>query len=479
MLLALILSQAHASSYYFLDSNARGIGRGGANIIGADDLSAQYYNPAALMNITRPELNLNVWTVGQYINFDRADDYGPDGTQGTDDDSQGVFQPVENEAAWIIEPTLGFATPLRGLSPALKGTTLAIGMYLPTSPNMAYDPYGAQRYSLISSGVKQIYAGPSVAQKIGPVTIGAGLQYTFLQVDESLAAVATIDGTPTATEGSDNPTNDINIDVSTIDPFALSWNAGIIVTPVPWLQFGGSVQPAIHYEAPGSLTTTFNSQHIFLSALAEDTYTDDDVTLVLTMPWIVRGGVQVIPSDKARIELSGTWTQWSKLSDLTITDVDLTLTHKEGQPLLPVDLTVTDDIVQKTGFQDAVSLRLGGDYKINDIVTVRAGANYESSAIPTSWQGSSIVDGNKFGFGLGGTVTIAKRVSLDASFGEQFLPTREITDSEVTQVVVAAGLTDPYPTTVGTGKVIGNGTLKSHVTYAGVGATVFFGAGDK
>jgi long-subunit fatty acid transport protein len=110
---------------------------------------------------------------------------------------------------------------------------------------------------------------------------------------------------------------------------------------------------------------------------------------------------------------------------------------------------------------------------------VRAGANYESSAIPTSWQGSSIVDGNKFGFGLGGTVNIVKRVALDASFGEQFLPAREITDSEVQQVVVAAGLTDPYPTTVGAGKVIGNGALKSHVTYAGVGATVFFGASDK
>jgi hypothetical protein len=49
---------AHAGGYYTLDSGIRAIGRGMAFTAGADDLSAQYYNPAALTRIDRTTLEL-------------------------------------------------------------------------------------------------------------------------------------------------------------------------------------------------------------------------------------------------------------------------------------------------------------------------------------------------------------------------------------------------------------------------------------
>src|SRR4051812_15284281 len=112
-MLLLAAAPAFASAYYFLDSGTRAIGRGGAFVAGADDLSAQYYNPAALSNISRPMLNINGWAVSQYVSFDRADEDGLD-----------PFHAVENESPPIYEPSFGFAAPLGGISPILKNTTV-------------------------------------------------------------------------------------------------------------------------------------------------------------------------------------------------------------------------------------------------------------------------------------------------------------------------------------------------------------------
>ena len=482
--LALLTPSASAASYYFLDSGTRAIARGGAFVVGADDLSAQYYNPAALVNLQRPMFNLNGWGVGQYVRFDRADEAGLDGAMGTDDDL--VFEPVTNEASPQMEPSGGFATTLGGISPVLKDTHIAIGLYVPTSPNMAYDPEGPQRYSLVDSLVWQVYAGPSVAQRITPwLSVGAGLEYTFLRVDERLNVTI-------APGGSDDASNDVALDLHTWDPAKFSWNAGLMIQPTPWLDIGASVQPAIHYVAPGTLDIKFSPDHPFSQFLTDgdasddaengQTFSDDDVNLYVTTPWIVRGGVQVKPTNKLKIEGDFTWTHWSESKELRIelcTEADckdggVSLTHGDG--FLQEDIPITEDIAIVTGFQDAVSVRLGGDYLVADWLRVSAGAHYETSAVPAARQGVAVVDGDKWGVAAGATAFVGKHLAFDVAVAEQFLSNRNITDSELRQIALQADVLNPDNTTVGEGKVVGNGEFTSRLTFVGIGATVYLGA---
>ncbi len=484
--LALLTPSASAASYYFLDSGTRAIARGGAFVVGADDLSAQYYNPAALVNLQRPMFNLNGWGVGQYVRFDRADEAGLDGAMGTDDDL--VFEPVTNEASPQMEPSGGFATTLGGISPVLKDTHIAIGLYVPTSPNMAYDPEGPQRYSLVDSLVWQVYAGPSVAQRITPwLSVGAGLEYTFLRVDERLNVT-------TAPGGSDDASNDVALDLHTWDPAKFSWNAGLMIQPTAWLDIGASVQPAIHYVAPGTLDIKFSPDHPFSQFLTDgdasddaengQTFSDDDVNLYVTTPWIVRGGVQVKPTKKLKIEGDFTWTHWSESKELRIelcteggddcTDGGVSLTHGDG--FLQEDIPITEDIAIVTGFQDAVSGRLGADYLVADWLRVSAGAHYETSAVPAARQGVAVVDGNKWGVAAGATAFVGKHLAFDVAVAEQFLSNRNITDSELRQIALQADVLNPDNTTVGEGKVVGNGEFTSRLTFVGIGATVYLGA---
>ena len=430
-----------------------------------------YYNPAALDNLEHTTVTVDAWAINQYVMFDRADEPGEDGVMGTEDDL--VFAPVYNEAGWFPIPNAGAAFRLGGLSPALKDTVVAVGLYTPTAPTFDYPDDGPQRYSLMDSLVWQIFYGLSASQKIGPVTLGVGLNYTVLRVEESLA-VTTI---PT---GTDDPKNDVRLDVSAWDTNQFSWNAGIIVTPVHWLQIGASVQPAIAYVGKGDMTATFSPDHSFLSQLDGDTFTDDDILLDITTPWVLKGGVQVLPSDKVRIEADFNYTTWSQLENLVIhpcaeddcSDGGLALQMAEGN-LLGIDsIEVTSDVAIPTGLENAFSIRAGGDWQATEWLQLRGGLNFESSAIPTRLQGVSVVDGTKFGAGLGATAFV-KRWAFDIGISEQLILGRDITDSELAQITMNA--TNPTDPSVGTGKIIGNGQFASRLTYAGIGATVYFG----
>ena len=474
-LLSLVLP-AQASGYYFADSGTRALARGGAFVAGVDDLTAQYYNPAALTRIQKPTLNVNGWMVGQYVRFDRADEAdcgAPDPGDGSD---PCAFAPVENEAAAMKEPSFGFATRLGGLHPALENTVVAIGLYPPTGPSFSYPKDGAQRYTLIDSMVLQAWAGPSIATQVTPwLSVGAGAQWSFLKVQQGLAASLCLTEDQ-CVAGSDNPANDILLDVEATDWQQWGGNVGVLVQPTPWLDIGASWQPGSTYSAKGSLSATFNEDFPLATFLDGLSFKDDDVLLNVTLPQTVRLGAQVRPNARTRLELAGTWTQWSALDKLTVTELDLQV---KGNPdgLVPDGFLITSDVDFPTGYEDSFSVRLGGDVQVTDSIMVALGGHYESSAVPPKTQGVNLVDGDKWGFGTGGTFKVGKHLALDVAAAGTLIPSREITDSELRQVAMFASVADPDAAGVVDGKVVGNGSFESRLTFVGLGATWTFGDG--
>ncbi len=464
----LTVAVASAAGFYFLDSGVRAQGRGGAFVAGANDQSAQYYNPAALSRVERATVSLDGWVIAQSVYFDRADEPG-----------WNSFEAVENGAPPQPEPAGGVVLPLAPLHPALAGTTVAIGLYLPTSPLLSYPADGPQRYALVESAVLQGYAGPSVAQRVAPwLTVGAGLQYTFLSVDQALATVLCTETLDSC--GTDDPRDDVSLRLTTLDANQFSWNAGILVEPTPWLAVGASAQPQIDYRTRGSMEVSFSDDNTLVRPeLTSGTFADDDVTVAVSLPWILRGGVQVSPSARSRVELAGTWTQWSAMSELRITDIDLSLTTREEGVLKGEPISVTDDVAFATGFVDAWSLRLGGEFDVATPVTLRAGVAYESSAAPDTMVSVFMVDGPKVAVAAGATARLGKRVSLSASFMDQHIFPRTIDASAYSQQAIFVDLSDQFRTTVTSGKVVGNGELSSNVVVAGLGVSVDIGRGGE
>ena len=446
---AMLPASAQAAGFYFTDSGTRAIGRGSAVVASVDDLTALYHNPAALVRLRQAQAFVSLSGVDQYVEFDRMDE--------PEDDLD--FAPIYNTGPFMMVPGLGLSSSF-----GVPRTTFALGFISPQAPDVRYVADGAQRYSLIDQLLWEFAGVAGVGVQITDwLALGGTFQARVLRADMEMA-ITTLEG--------DDPDNDIDIRFEVADWFAPNFSVGLLVDPTSWLTVGASLQPATTYHAVGSIAADFEG-HVFEGFLEGTHFVDEEVTSTLTMPAIARLGVDVHPTDRWDIELAGAWEGWHVFDEIVITDMDMVV-EVDPEGFIPEDAVITNDIVIPANYLDVWSVRLGGDYDVHDKVTVRAGGYYETSAVPKAFQGVTLVDGNKIGAGLGAGVHLG-RVDIDAAFGQTWFLPRDITDSEVQQLVLDLNLSDPASSEVTQGKIVGNGEFASRLTFLSMAMTWRFG----
>jgi long-subunit fatty acid transport protein len=441
-LLLFVASDALAGGYFFPDSGVVATGRGGAFIASADDTFAQYYNPGALSRLDRWTIDLGVSGVQQSLSFDRMMD---DGTfAGT----------VSNEGGMFVVPQIGVGGPL--IEDKLH---MAVGLYTGYAPSFAYEEEGPQRYTLQDSLIWQAFAGPSVSYSpIPQLSIGVGLQWQFLRVEQQLTV---------STTGGDNPGSDVDVSVKQSDPFAPSANFGLLIKPVDALSIGLTLQLPSSFDANGSMTADFRGSAIE-DLLVETQIQDDSVRLGLNMPLIVKAGVAVHPSDDAVIELAMVYEQWSSLTELALSEIDLEVTFENPDfPAPEVERTLS----LPAGLRDVVSLRLGGSVDVIDELTLRAGGFYETGSQRDDQLNVGLYDPAKFQLSGGTSVHLLDdRLHIDLSVANIFFASRDVRDSTVEQVVLQQG--DNFVPSV-----VGNGDYRSNGFVLAGGVSWSFGKG--
>lgn len=494
LLLAALLPTAEASGYYILDPGTRAIARGGAFVAGVDDLSAQYWNPAGLMNLDRPQAFLNFSMVAQPTTFSRVD-YGADGSVAA------KYDPVSNGAPAMPIPAIAVSHNF-----GLKKWNFAFGLYPPFAPRFDYPEEGAQRYNLQDSTILQAWTGPSVAWRpVKWLKIGVGASWTFFDVRQTRALLVcnstlSTDGlcpydAATELDGSYGRQNDVQAVIDVKDMVKFTWNAGVIVEPKPWIAIGASVLPPIKVNANGSFTTKFGKDHwlgpnstdpvvstLFPDGVLNgDTFADNDATVSLQMPLILRGGVALRPKKGLEFEVATVYQRWSMTDQITISDLNLTLDLEgelAGEPL--DDVVIEDNIELPLGWVDTWSVRVGGDWDINPEWTVRAGAHWEQGAVPPLTLGVDAPDADKYGYGLGAAYTIQDRVIIDLSWGHTLLGDVTIPASDARRLEVPVNLQqliseDNYAPAIENGLPIGTGSLNAQSMMGSAGVTVLFG----
>ena len=497
--LGLIAQQpTHAAGYYFSDIGVRSFSRGGAFVASNNDMTALFYNPAALTRIKRNQFMLNVAGVQQSVRFQRSggEGAGPLDENGVPTDI--AFSEIENKAPAYVIPHFGISSRL-----GTKSTTFAFGFYPPYAPDLSYDADGPQRYSLIDVMVIQTSLGPSVAHQVNDwVSVGGGVAWGVLLAEQQLAISVpfqapngirnTPDGqggfsTEIITPANEDPINDVGFEFAASDWRAWSWNAALMIEPPSkeWA-LGLMVQPPVHFHAEGYMAADFSNHILYTEGfnlggdpdqvIMSKTSRDDNVSLNISMPLILKSGFAVRPSTATEIEVSAIWQQWSSIKNITITDLNLEVDLNEQHeneliaPQLADDVMITDDVVLPANYQDAWSFRIGGEHEVTSAFTLRAGTFYETSAIPSTTQSVSLIDGKKIGYGLGCGYQPNANISVDIGITQSFLTPTTATDSEVKQISVNA-LSGEFMD----GTTIGNGTYESSSLIFGAGMTYEFG----
>ncbi|MCB9763162.1 MAG: outer membrane protein transport protein [Alphaproteobacteria bacterium] len=443
VLLLALLPGAEAAGYYLADPGVRSFSRGLAFVAGVDDLSAQYYNPAGLIRLRGGHVRFDMAGAYQSVTFNRADE----------PDNDLTFDPIVNDAPPYPIPSIGVSHDF-----GLERFTFAFGLYPPYAPDITYPADGPQRYTLIESIVVQTQVGPSAAFRPHPwITLGAGVNWQLLIAGQTLVLTT------------DDPAGDIGFDMRATDPFKISWNAGLLVgPPSERVVVGASIQPPIQFNGRGYLEGDFTNHALYRNGIITDATTrDDDISLSVRMPLVLRAGVSVRPIEPLEIELAGVLQRWSTMDDIVVDDLQLTVQNTFAPT------TITDPVVLPAEYDDAWSLRLGGDFDINDRWTARAGTFYETSAVPTRRQNVSLPDAPKIGYGAGGSAHLGRRFTIDAGWSQAFLLIPEITDSEVTQIKLDINGGD-----VEDGKVVGNGEYRSRILLFGASIDVAFSLPD-
>jgi long-subunit fatty acid transport protein len=151
---------------------------------------------------------------------------------------------------------------------------------------------------------------------------------------------------------------------------------GLTYRPLPQLTISASYRPRFHIVAEGDITVEFPEGVAFLDLAM----TDPDLSISLTMPDILRGGIQWAFNRNGRefadIELDLVWERWSMTENFLI-EFDGQLYSQEAAYSAIVGERDVITVEVPKYFNDTLSIRVGGDVRINDALTVRTGSFYE------------------------------------------------------------------------------------------------------
>lgn len=381
-----LIPAAEAAGLLVTGRGVRAFARGGAPVVSADDLNAQWINPALLAAQGAPLLAwIEAGVLSRSLDYQR----GPDARVAANDPrfAEG-FPTVSNNASVQALAALGVASNL-----GLDRWVFAFGIYSPMSTQADWPGEGPQRYALISTKAVGLTWQLSAAWRPLPnLMIGVGGQLQDFLLRQELA-VSTYPG---VFGWQEDPNLDARVRIDVSQRAIPAANVGVWWAPAGGLEVAASFQTGIDVDASGRLYFR-RPRHYYFSEL---TVVGDAIGFRVSLPWSLRAGLRYRWPAGHDVELSYIWTGWSVQEDA------------EVRPKVPGSIQFTElpgigsytlrPFVVKQDFRDSHSVHLGGSMRfLGDRLEVMAGGYFETSAVPDSTLTVAVVDAPKVLAGLG------------------------------------------------------------------------------
>lgn len=253
---------------------------------------------------------------------------------------------------------------------------------------------------------------PSVAYKINEMfSVGLGLQVQYAS-----ARQYAYPGGPALSAG-----------ILKADGWGVGFTAGVTFTPTKTTQIGLGWRSLIDQNLEGT-TTFFGAQ-------------DPNAKGKINLPNRVNLSLRQTFSPKFDLLASIEWQNWGRIGNSRLNTVFPALT------VLPF------------GYSDGWFFSLGGEYKYNDKLTLRAGIGYEISPVTDAIRRVSLPDNDRLWLSTGFSYEVNDRFALNASYSFLY-----IKDAPITQTLGAATFT---------------GTSKATAHLMSIGLTSKWGAPPK
>jgi long-chain fatty acid transport protein len=277
---------------------------------------------------------------------------------------------------------------------ALNRFKFGLGVYTPFGSNVKWGDNWGGRFALQQISLQSIFIQPTVSFKITEsLGIGAGLVYTVGSVNLQRAfTIADANGNYGKTE-LDGKAN------------GLGFNAGIFYQPIDQFSVGISYRSKVNMKVDGG-DAKFTGLPTSIVARFQDVKFDSE----LPLPQVASIGFGFYPSEKLTLSLDVNYVGWSDYDTLAF------------------DFDKADVPDSKAGrkYEDIFIFRLGGQYKANDQLSLRAGGYYGISPVQNGYLTPETPDANRFGLSAGLGYRLGEHFEVDGSF--VFVNTKKRTD---------------------------------------------------
>lgn len=411
-LVSLVPADLFAASFYMPGRGVQPMGRAGASVAsGGGNLNAIWYNPANLAALDAPTLTVDTAVIGTFSTFHRAPRTRENGTTES-------YSPVSNQSLPTPNPQI-----LVGGPTGIEGLSWAAGMWAPYASFERYPQGGAQRYTIVDrTGSVVSYFGASLGYQVSDsLRIGLGLHnmVTDVKLTTNVSGYSGLYGRP------EDRRLDNLVRLRTKDLFVPTGNLGV------WYKISESFQTAVSVQIPTRVQD--NNAKVKVRKGSHPSFDEakvqgNTVSAGLNVPIFLRGALRYT-ADKFDLELAAVFEGWSVVHEPTVDPHGIEVKDVPGVGDVPLE-----PITIPRHWRDAISLRLGGDYRLSEDWTARAGYAFETSAIPDEYYDMLVNDAAKHVISGGFSYAWNDKLSLDGAATLHAYHTRKVTNSRARQI---------------------------------------------
>jgi long-chain fatty acid transport protein len=221
----------------------------------------------------------------------------------------------------------------------------------------------------------------------------------------------------------------------------IGFNAGIFFKPSEKFSLGLNYRSKIDAEVKdGDVTFTDIDPNSAFAARFPNTKFSATLPLIATTSL----GIGIMPTEKLTIGLDVNYAEWSAYKTLEFTFAD--------------EINGSNTSVSKRNYEDALTFRLGGQYKVTEGLTVRAGGAYDESPVRDGYVTPETPDANRVTGTIGASYAVGK---FGIDFSTQFVSISK--RSQTQNDLIANGTQDRVA-----------GTYKTNAVVPGIGLNYSF-----
>jgi len=397
---------ATAGGFAVPEQSAAFLGTSLAGAAAGGDISAMFWNPAALVTVPGTQMELSI----------------SDGMQSSNIQAQ--------SGSTLVPPPAGLSTNSGNIFPNAvipafyASHQLNQNLYIGLGFNA---PFGSSTHpdnrnwsgfaSSTSSSIATYDLNPTIAYRVTPeLAVGVGAQIQYMHAD--LRSAQPIPGFPLFLPFANSP----DVTVNGLQHWAAGFTAGVHWQPTRTTQLGFGYRSGINESLNGEFT--FGSTNPALTGAIL-------TNVPIHLPAIATASIRQELTPTLAVLGTAQWTQWSNLQSLNVS-----CQSNSSIPVKPCSPGQTLEILP-FNWHDGWFFSAGAEYKLSPAVLLRAGAAYEKSPVQSPDENLvNILDSDRIWLSTGLQYKFNARMTADLSYAHVFFKDSSVSETAAGPITI-------------------------------------------